>query len=167
MRNLRPSSVQNWLNAPGNCATGGGAEHHRDLRYPPGGPDHRREHLPDRVQCYHALGQPDPARLPEREHRHLVAYREIDRVRDVPAAVDAHRAAHAGHVRGVRDRPGAVDLPACTAHTGVVPGYQQPQRALVKDRPQPRLGIAEVRRGLVRNGGGDGHGVLQRCPGRG
>ena len=69
-------------------AAGGGAEHHRDLRDPAGGPDHRGEDLADGVQRGHALGQPGAAGVPEADDRHPLAQRDVDRVDDVPAAVD-------------------------------------------------------------------------------
>ncbi len=49
---------------PVRGTTGGRAEHHRDLRHPAGGAHHRGEHLADRVQRDHALGEPGATGVP-------------------------------------------------------------------------------------------------------
>ena len=95
------------------------------------------------------------------EHRHPLPDRGVDRVDDVLAALDAHRATHPGGVRGERDRRGAVHLAACVQHAGVVLRGEQAQGAPVEEVAQAQLGIPVVDGGRfgVRRGGG--HGVLQ------
>ena len=116
-------------------AAGRRAEHHRDLRHPAGGPDHRREDLADRVERDHALGEPGAAGVPQADHRHPLADREVDRVDDVPAALGAHRAAHPGGVGGERDHRRAVDLArARPARRSRPRPRDQAQRAAVEQR---------------------------------
>ncbi len=134
---------------PVRGAAGRRAEHDRDLRHPAGRAHHRGEHLPDAVQRDYALGQPRAAGVPEADHRHALAYRRVDRVHDVLAALDAHGAAHAGGVGGERDRRRAVDFAPRVQHAGGVARGEQAQAAAVEEGPQPQLRIAMVDRGQL------------------
>jgi hypothetical protein len=146
---------------PVRRTAGGRAEHHGDLRYAPRGAHHRREHLTDGVERDHPLGQPRTAGVPEAEHRHPLAHGGVDRVDDVPAPLDAQRAAHPGGVGGERDRRRAVDLAAPPRHPRVVPGGDQAQGAAVEERPQAHLRITLIDDRPVGRRGGRGHGVLR------
>ena len=99
---------------------------HRELRHPARRAHHGGEDLADRVECHDALGEPRPAGVPQPQHRNPIADRRVDRVDDVPATVQTHRAAHPGPVGGIRDHGRAVNLAAGVQHTGVAASSEQP-----------------------------------------
>ena len=131
---------------PVGRAAGGRAEHHGDLRNPPGGADDRGEHLADPVERLDALGQSGAAGMPQPDDRDALADRHVDGVDDVPAALVAHRTAHPGAVGAEGDHLGAVDPAADRPHPGGVGGVQPGQGALVEQRRQPHLGFAGIDR---------------------
>ena len=150
-------------------ATGGRAEHDRDLRHPTRGPHHRREHDPDTVEGQHALRQPSAAGVPQTQHRYAFAHGHVDRVDDVAATLDAHGTAHLRAVGGVRDRRRTVDLALRAQHARAVALHRQTQRAPVEQVAQAKLGVAIVggvvggRGGRLGGGHGDPSGDGQAC----
>src|SRR5262245_21651963 len=125
-------------------AAGRRAEYHDDLRYPYRRANNRRVHDDDAVQREDALGQARAARVPEAEHGYAFANRGIDRVDDVAAALDAHRAAHLRAVGGVRDGRRTVDLAPRPEHARAVALHGQPQCAAVEEVAQPEFRVAMV-----------------------
>ena len=141
---------------------GGRAQHHGDLRDLAGGPGHGGEHRAHRVQALHALAQPRAAGVPQPDHGGALGEGFLVGGHDRRAPLAAHGAALHPRVAGERDRrhpvdgPGRGDLPA-----RVVRG-EQADRARVKQRFEPDLGVpGDERRGCGTVGpGGSGGAAL-------
>jgi hypothetical protein len=70
--------------------------------------------------------------VPQAEHGHALADRDVDRVDDVAASVDAHGAAHLGAVACEGDHRRALDLAARAQHAGAVVASDRAERPPVE-----------------------------------